>query len=74
MFFNKSHRITELEKEIIRLRHRIAELEDNLCPCEEHDWKYVRFRYLGSHIGHRHLYKCKRCGKTMESEVRLNDE
>ena len=73
MFFNKSHRITDLEKEIIRLQHRIAELEDNLCPCEEHDWKCVGSKLVGRDFDDCYQYKCKRCGKVKESMVKLHD-
>jgi hypothetical protein len=26
-----------LKAEIVRLQYRVAELEERLCPCEEHD-------------------------------------
>ena len=49
----------------------VAELEERLCPCEDHDWRNV-----GSHdvflwpgdveiINH---YKCRRCGKYKEED------
>ena len=61
-----------LRDEIVRLTYRVAELEERLCPCEEHDWKKV-----GSHlefpvpedietIFH---YKCRRCGKYKEGRI-----
>lgn len=28
-----------LKAEIVRLSYRVAELEERLCPCEQHDWK-----------------------------------
>ena len=77
MFFNKSHRITALEKEIIRLQCRIAELVDKLCPCENHDWKKTGTEYKHveriNDLDIIYKYKCKRCGKTMESMVKLHD-
>ena len=59
----------KLRDEIVRLTYRVAELEERLCPCEDHDWKRI-----GSHwdsfgpydsrlVGH---YKCRRCGKYKE--------
>lgn len=47
----------KLREEVIRLNYRIAELEERLCPCEEHDWKEVE-----SPVNTRR-FKCKRCGK-----------
>ena len=51
------------------LKYRIAELEERLCPCEEHDWKQIGFRFNSINaydtqtIYH---YKCRRCGKYKE--------
>ena len=61
----------KLKDEIVRLTYRVAELEERLCPCEDHDWRNV-----GSHdvflwpgdveiINH---YKCRRCGKYKEED------
>ena len=58
-----------LMKENIRLRCRVAELEERLCPCEQHDWVKVEvtYDYDGySHCSVRSRFKCKRCGKEME--------
>lgn len=61
--FNK-----KLKEENTRLKYRIKELEERLCPCEDHDWKLIHTEYkLGccpSDIDVIHTYKCKRCGKT----------
>lgn len=60
--FNK-----KLKEENTRLKYRIKELEERLCPCEEHDWKLINTEYkLGccpSDFDVINLYKCKRCGK-----------
>lgn len=60
--FNK-----KLKEENLKLKYRIKELEERLCPCEEHDWKLINTEYkLGDHpadIDVIHTYKCKRCGK-----------
>jgi hypothetical protein len=59
----------KLKDEIVRLTYRVAELEERLCPCEDHDWKKV-----GYHFAHLvpedcemvYHYKCRRCGKYKE--------
>lgn len=40
MFGNK-----RLKAEIVRLSYRVAELEERLCPCEQHDWKRTGVDY-----------------------------
>ena len=58
-----------LRNKIMQLEYRVADLEERLCPCEDHDWKRI-----GSHnhwlwetevetVNH---YKCRRCGKYKE--------
>lgn len=32
----------KLKAEIMRLTYRVADLEERLCPCEEHDWKQIK--------------------------------
>lgn len=58
-----------LKAEIVKLTYRVAELEERLCPCEEHDWKDVGRHYIYDMGGGcetiRH-YKCRRCGKYSE--------
>lgn len=60
-----------LKNEIIKLNYRIAELEERLCPCEEHDWKeidsYTTTLTSGTDYDIVHKYKCRRCGKIKES-------
>ena len=58
----------KLREEVIKLNYRIAELEERLCPCEEHDWKDVSCHRIDSTTAI-HRYKCKRCGKVREEEV-----
>lgn len=55
-----------LREEIVRLEYRVKELEERLCPAEEHDWKLT-----GSHVSMISPYDsqtvkdylCRRCGK-----------
>ena len=61
----------KLREEIMRLNYRIADLEERLCPCEDHDWVKTDYRLSGgSGMGDEltiYSYKCRRCGKTKES-------
>ena len=61
----------KLREEIMKLNYRIAELEERICPCEEHDWKKIDSRMVtftsGTDFDTIYTYKCKRCGKTKES-------
>ena len=61
----------KLKRQIVDLKYRIAELEERLCPCEQHDWVKTGF-YLtgGTGMGDEltiYTHKCKRCGKVNES-------
>ena len=65
MFGNK-----RLKAEIVRLSYRVAELEERLCPCEQHDWKRTGVDYSCDRAGccyDMYNYKCARCGKKMRS-------
>ena len=66
----------KLKEEVIRLNYRIAELEERLCPGEEHDWKQVGFYVTtltsGLDFDTVYKYKCKRCGKLKESMLNMN--
>jgi hypothetical protein len=55
----------KLKAEIVRLQYRVAELEDRLCPCEEHDWKEIGWELsLGDcGVSQIYTYKCRKCGK-----------
>ena len=58
-----------LKAEIVKLTYRVAELEERLCPCEEHDWKKVGSHYnydMGGGCETINHYKCRRCGKYKE--------
>lgn len=60
----------KLREEVIKLNFRIADLEERLCPCEEHDWKevdsFTKDICGGNADVNVHKYKCKRCGKVYE--------
>ena len=58
-----------LKEEIVRLTYRVAELEERLCPCEEHDWKHIDSHcelQFDNDIQIIRHYKCRRCGKYKE--------
>ena len=55
----------KLKAEIVRLTYRVAELEERLCPCEQHLWLVTRTSY-DMDVTYR-TYKCKRCGKTTKT-------
>ena len=68
MFFGKK----KLEEEVVRLKYRVAELEERLCPCEQHDMVCVDSHFVitcstpfvdGEYLK---TYKCKRCGKVIK--------
>ena len=60
----------KLKDEIVRLTYRVAELEERLCPCGDHDWKKIDYRFESFTNGYDtdviFTYKCKRCGKVVE--------
>lgn len=61
----------KLKAEIVKLTYRVAELEERICPCEQHDWMQINFRFVGG-TGRGdettlYKHKCKRCGKVKES-------
>ena len=61
-----------LKAEIVRLTYRVAELEERLCPTEQHDWVRVdcRFDYSGgAEPLSIYRYKCRVCGKGKEDIV-----
>ena len=57
----------KLKAEVVRLTYRVKELEERLCPCEQHDWVLTRteFNMLcgGCAVDATDYYKCMRCGK-----------
>lgn len=58
----------KLKAEIVKLNCRVQELEERLCPCEQHDWELIGRRYDVAYgvgdVETIYRYKCKRCGKT----------
>ena len=63
MLFSKK----KMAAEIVRLRYRVQELEERLCPCEQHQWLITNEEYdVGTTPGDvttYYTYKCRRCGK-----------
>ena len=61
----------KMKEKIMQLNYRVADLEERLCPCEDHDWKQIDYRFVGgSGMGDEtalYKYKCRRCGKIKES-------
>ena len=61
----------KLQEEIVKLEYRVADLEERLCPCNEHDWKcidtYTTSFTNGWDLDTVYKYKCKRCGKTKQT-------
>lgn len=66
----------KLEAEIVRLRYRVSELEERICPCESHSWVSVGCCFeVGSGAGDittKYRYVCRKCGKSLQS-IRLLD-
>ena len=64
----------KMAAEIVRLRYRVQELEERLCPCEQHQWividKKIDFGSFGD-ITNYYIYKCRRCGKTKRTWLLL---
>lgn len=65
----------KLKEENQQLKYRIIELEERLCPCEDHDWKLIGTSIItltkGLDWDDIYKYKCKRCGKIKETMTRL---
>lgn len=59
------------DKKIMELNYRVAELEEILCPFNNHDWVKVGYHLDSFDCGHTtdviNHYKCKRCRKTKEA-------
>lgn len=59
----------KLEDEIVKLQYRVAELEERICPCEDHDRKKIGYHFVFTtpeDIDTVFHYKCRRCGKYKE--------
>ena len=65
----------QLREKILHLEHRVDDLEERLCPCESHQWKFIgtrtslRFFYTDMYY-----YKCSRCGKKISTVKLLTEE
>lgn len=55
----------KLKAEVVRLTYRVQELEERLCPCEQHDFIKVdtEYEYNGAGADAIAVLRCKRCGK-----------
>ena len=55
----------KLKAEIVRLQYRVAELEERLCPREEHDWEEIGCKpsFGVCDVSRICAYKCRKCGK-----------
>lgn len=67
---------TKLMLENISLRARVAELEEKICPCEQHDYITLDYEFVGG-TGRGdemtiYQYKCRKCGKRIKSWKILN--
>lgn len=63
--------ISKRKMELLAKAARIRELEEILCPCEQHDWVSTGYHFdggtgRGDHTTFYH-YICKRCKKRMQS-------
>ena len=61
------------KKEFLTQAARIRELEEILCPCEQHDWVSTGYHFddgtgYGDSTTFYH-YICKRCKKRMQMET-----
>lgn len=60
----------KLRDEVIRLNYRIADLEERLCPCNQHDYVETSHEYVIGHspmeVNTLRTFKCKRCGKVIQ--------
>lgn len=60
----------DLKAEIVRLTYRVRELEERLCPCEQHDYICIGKEYTmitgACDCDVLRTMKCKRCGKVVK--------
>lgn len=55
-----------LREVVTRLQYRVKELEERLCPAEDHDWKMTDSHYdmvAPMDVQRVCNFLCKRCGK-----------
>ncbi|MBR1760933.1 MAG: hypothetical protein IJ741_07115 [Schwartzia sp.] len=55
------------KKELLQKDMRIRELEEILCPCEQHDWIAARYETDSDGKATR-IMMCRRCKKEKETE------
>lgn len=58
--FNK-----KLKLRLLEAQYRIKELEERLCPCEQHDWVEIHKEFVMTSSNTMEVlrkYKCKTCG------------
>lgn len=57
----------QMREEIVRLRYRVKELEERLCPCAQHQWLVTDTQYdvvdCSGYAETFYTYQCRRCGK-----------
>lgn len=63
----------KLKAEVVRLTYRVRELEERLCPAQQHTWKKVSYHF-DSALNTIYKYQCLRCGKQIESAMILDVE
>lgn len=60
----------KLKSEIVRLTYRVQELEEKLCPCEQHDFVCIEKEFtMISGAGDFDILrtlKCRKCGKVIK--------
>lgn len=58
-----------LKEQVRHLQNRVYELEEILCPCEQHDLVMICSEAIPGHspmeLTYIHVYKCRRCKKTI---------
>ncbi len=58
-----------LKEQIMRQEYRIKELEEKLCPCSSHQYKWISTRFVPDGLFDLEVvrrYKCKVCGRETE--------
>lgn len=64
----------KLRDEVIRLTNRVEELEEKICPCNSHAWVTIDYHFeslTGIGLDTIYHYKCKRCGKKVQTGRKL---
>lgn len=61
-----------LINQVSELSHRVADLEERLCPYSSHDWMVVGAEYIPDGYGGSdtlYTYQCRTCGKIAKTEL-----